>query len=599
MRRAASHVRIHIPAITLVFALLLTMLPQTASGAAYDGHPKIVVILVIDQFRGDYLERYRADFKPNGFRLFQERGANFTDCYYDYANTKTAPGHATIGTGAYTNGHGIADNQWWDLARNSKRQITSVEDDRYFTIGDSATCSKKDCDGASPRNLRASTLGDELRLATQGQSKVFGVSLKDRAAILPSGAAANGAFWMDHVSGHFVTSSYYMAALPAWARAFNDGPAVQQTVTASGLTNVKDFYDEVGQTPAANTYELEFAKALIQGEQLGKHDATDLITISLSANDIGGHRYGPDSPQQKLMVDGLDTNLDAFFTWLDKYVDGGLGNVWIGLSADHGIAPTPAVAASFGLPGANLDTKAWIVAINQAMNAKFSPGEKTEYVLPKQGLPYLSLDQRAFEHAGANEQEAETAVRDALVPALAKLPSANPPPREPTGTTPTRSAASPSLAYTFTRLQLARGEYPQSEFGALLAHSYTINGGWYVMAILDAFQMDGSDPTRTTHYSPYSYDRHVPLAFFGTPFVPGTYHGRVAPVDMAATFASLLGINQPSASVGKVLTEALRAPQSAIAAVAVATSAATPTARRTRTTAAKSQPAKSEATPAP
>jgi hypothetical protein len=386
-----------------------------------------------------------------------------------------------------------------------------------------------------------------------------------------------------------------MAALPPWARDFNNGPAVQKAITASGLSNVTNFYDQVGETPAANTYELEFAEALIQGEQLGKHDATDLITISLSANDIGGHRYGPDSPQQQRMVDGLDANLDAFFTWLDKYVDGGLGNVWIALSADHGIAPTPAVAASFGLPSANLDTKRWIDAINAAMNAKFSPGEKTEYVLPKQGLPYLSLDQRAFEHAGANEQEAETAVRDALAPALATLPSANPPPNAAVGTTPPRSAAAPSLAYTYTRLQLARGEYPQSEVGALLAHSFTSNGGWYVMAILDAFQMDGTDPTRTNHYSPYSYDRHVPLAFFGTPFVPGAYRGRVAPVDMAATFASLLGVNQPSACVGKVLTEALRAPQTPVAA-AVATPAAAPASRRTRPAA---KPAKVEAVPAP
>jgi hypothetical protein len=599
MRRAPSHVRIHIRviALALVFALFITLLPQTVSAAAYDGHPKIVIILVIDQFRGDYLERYRADFKPNGFRLFQERGAYFTDCYYDYANTKTAPGHATIGTGAYTNGHGIADNQWWDLARNTKRPISSVEDERYITIGDDDACTQGDCTGASPRNLRASTLGDELRLATHGQAKVFGVSLKDRAAILPAGAAANGAFWMDHTSGHFLTSSYYMTALPGWARDFNAGPAAQQAITTSGLTNVKDFYDEVGETPAANSYELEFAKALIQGEQLGKHETTDLITISLSANDIGGHHYGPDSPQQKLMVDGLDTDLDGFFTWLDKYVDGGLGNVWIALSADHGIAPTPAVAASYGLPSANLDMKAWITAINAAMNAKFSPGEKIEYVLPKQGLPYLSLDQRAFEHAGANEQEAETAVRDALAPALASLPSANPPLGTASGTTPARSAASPALAETYTRLQLARGEYPQSEFGTLLAHSYTTNGGWYVLAILDAFQMEGSDPTRTTHYSPYSYDRHVPLAFFGAPFVPGTYHGRVAPVDMAATFASLLGVNQPSAAIGKVLTEALRAPQTAVAPV-VASSAAAPTSHRPRTP-ARTQPVKTEAAPAP
>jgi len=556
MRRAPRPARI--PALALLFSLALTLLPQPAAAAAYDGHPKIVIILVIDQFRGDYVERYRADFKPNGFRLFQDRGAWFTDCYYNYANTKTAPGHATIGTGAYSDGHGIADNQWWDLARNTRRPVSSVEDDRYVTIADAASCLKKDCTGASPRNLTASTIGDELRLATQGQAKVFGISLKDRAAILTPGASANAAYWIDDASGRFLTSSYYVDKLPQWVLDFNASNAVTEAASSAGISRVTNFYEEVGETPAANAYQLQFAKALIQAEQLGKHNVTDLITISLSANDIAGHHYGPDSPQEKQMVDRLDADLDSFFSWLDKYLAGGLPDAWIALSADHGIAPTPTVAASFGLPAANLDAKAWIAAINDALNQKFPASEKIEYVLSHQGLPYLDLDSRAFLHAGINEEAAEIAVRDALAPALATLPSATPPVRAVNASTPQRWPAPPTLAHAYTRLQLARGDYPPSEFGKLLAHSYSSNGGWYVMAILDAFQMDGSDPTRTTHYSPYSYDRHVPLAFFGAPFSPGIYRDRVAPVDMAATFASLLGINQPSASVGHVLTEALR-----------------------------------------
>ena len=165
---------------------------HAAPPSAYNAHPKLVIILVIDQFRGDYLERYRADFKGHGFRLFLDQGAYFPDCYYDYANTKTAPGHSTIGTGAYSDGHGIANNDWWDLSRNTKRQITSVEDERYALVGVPASAQgKTPAPGASPRNLRASTVGDELRLATNGRSKVFGISLKDRASILPSGSAAN------------------------------------------------------------------------------------------------------------------------------------------------------------------------------------------------------------------------------------------------------------------------------------------------------------------------------------------------------------------------------------------------------------------------
>jgi arylsulfatase A-like enzyme len=606
MRRAPFQARVS--AVLGIVLLLLGLVPPQAHAAAYDAHPKLVVVLVIDQFRGDYLDRYRADFKPNGFRLFQDKGAVFSDCYYDYANTKTAPGHATIATGAYSDGHGISDNQWWDLARNTKRPVSSVEDDRYVEIGDAATCSKKDCTGASPRNLMASSVGDELRLATEGQAKVFGVSLKDRAAILGSGSTANGAFWLDEVSGHFVTSSFYMPSLPQWVTDFNASDAIQQAITASGVAAVSNFYDQVGQTPAANAYELNFAKALIQGEQLGKHNVTDLLMISLSANDLEGHRFGPDSPQEKQMVDGLDTDLDSFFTWLDKYLDGGIGNAIVTLSADHGIAPTVQVASALGLPAANVNLPALITNLNEAINGKFSPGDKIAYVLPHQSLPYIALDSSKFDRAGVNEQEAEEAVRDAFPAALAKLSGAPAPPAPaataadpmapPPNTVPPAPAASatgssiagpdsnapgvsapvapktvapsqaavshdpapPTLAHIYTRVQLAKGEYPVSEFGNLLAHSYASTGGWYVMAILEAFQMDGTDPTHTTHYSPYSYDRHVPLAFYGAPFAHGTYRTRVAPVDMAATLASLLGINQPSSSVGRVLTLALHTP---------------------------------------
>jgi hypothetical protein len=422
--------------------------------------------------------------------------------------------------------------------------------------------------GASPRNLLASTVGDELRLATGGTAEVWGISLKDRAAILPAGAAANGAFWIDRASGRFITSTYYMQQLPAWAVAFNDGPAVAtaeaaaQTDTSGPATSlpVTSFYDQVGRTPAANGYELAFAEALITGEQLGKHAATDLVTISLSANDILGHQAGPDSPEERSMVDALDTDLDGFVTWLDKNIDGGLGNVWIVLTADHGVAPSPAVSSALGLQGAYVDVKQLIANLNQAINQKFSPGENQVYLLPQQELPYLSLNEPAFSRAGINEQEAEQAVQAAVEGAVAALDK----PEDTPSPSLTRLKPQPRLFRTYTRQQLAvSGELPPTEFGHLLAHSYTPNGGWYVMVIPIAFQMGGTmdgsaNSTGTDHYSPFSYDRHVPLGFYGAPFVPGTYPGRVEPVDLAATLASLLGINQPSASVGKVLTEALK-----------------------------------------
>ncbi len=609
----------------LSVSLSLAAVPS-ARADVYDAHPKLVVIVVIDQFRADYLQRYRSEFKGRGFRLFLDKGAYFPDCYYGYANTKTAPGHATLGTGAYSDGHGISSNEWWDLARNKQRPISSVEDDRYTLVEPAAPAaaepttptaaapdqappeaanpapppatpsSAKLAEGASPRNLLASTIGDELRLATGGASRVYGVSLKDRAAILPAGAAANGAFWIDSASGRFVTSSYYMTALPQWASDFDNGPAIQQAVTAAGVTSLTNFYSQVGATNAANTYEVAFAEALITGEQLGTHRTTDLLTLSLSPNDIEGHHYGPDSPEEHTMVLGLDTDLDSFFNWLDTHVPGGLANVVIALSADHGIAPTPAVSSALGLPGAYISTDKLVADLNQAMNAKFSPGENVVYLLPHQELPYLSLNRPMFERAGINEQEAEDAVKAAMIPAFDALDAqaaATPKPAAPPTTAaadqtpteapaqgaaaqtntvaqpgtatqpapaapPTRTPPTPQLFRTYTRLQLAAGELPPTQFGQLLAHSYSPNGGWYVAAIPDAFQMEGYGSGGTTHFTPYSYDRHVPLGFYGTAFTPGTYRGRVEPVDLASTLASILDVNQPSAAVGHILTQALK-----------------------------------------
>ena len=625
----------------LILALLVAMRTPSAKASAYDAHPKLVVVLVIDQFRGDYLDRYRADFKGRGFRLFLDHGAYFEDCYYDYANTETAPGHATLGTGAYTDGHGIAANSWWDLDRNKERPVTSVEDERYHLIGlpqtNAAGAAAASNVGASPLNLRASTVGDSLRLATQGQAKVFGVSLKDRAAILPVGYSANGAFWIDPASGAFITSSFYMTALPGWAADFNAGDRASQARQEAGVSSTANFYNAVGRSPAANSYELDFARALITGEQLGHGAVTDMLVISLSANDIAGHQYGPDSPEEQAMVDDLDQQFDSFFTWLDKNIPGGLANVWIALSADHGIAPVVSRADAMGLPAAGIDLQKLTASLNSAMNDKFSPGENVPYLLPQQALPYLALDRPSFEAAGINEQEAEQAVEQAVPAAIASLaPPAGatipvPPPPAPqeqspdpaaslgaqtsaaapgrktarsretkpaeksqpaaqgtqkqkgnrsggqspaAGATPSVSGQNPETAeapvqpppvrlqpapivvHTYTRVELAAGQLPPSEWGELLAHSYSPDGGWYVMVIPAAFDMPVLT-SGTTHFTPWSYDRHVPLAFFGAPFTPGIYHGRVEPVDLAATLASLLGVNQPSASIGKVLSQAI------------------------------------------
>jgi arylsulfatase A-like enzyme len=532
----------------------------------------LIVIVVIDQFRADQLNRHQAEFKGRGFNLFMKEGAWFTDCYYDYANTKTGPGHATIGTGAYSDGHGIDSNEWWDASRSFDVQVSSVEDEHYKLVDLPASSipanqpgappdAAKYVVGASPLNLRATTLGDELRLATQGKARVFGVSLKDRASILPAGQAANAAYWIDPASGQFTTSTYYMDHLPEWATAFNKSGRIEQAEKEAMVEGTTQFYELVGHLPAANSYELDFAKALITAEKLGQNGVTDELVVSLSPHDLQGHSFGPDSDQEAEMDLALDRDLDSFFNWLDKNI--GLQNVWLALTADHGVAPVPGEAAKLGVRGVAVDMLKVYGAVNAELNKRHSQGQKIKYLLPNPDLPYIVLDKRVFEKAGFDEQKAENEVAEILPGAVASL---NPIPEpmmtdKPLDVVPSenRLPPFPRVQYVYTRLQLANGQLPPSQWGALIAHSYVNHGNWYVMAILDAFQMQGTGAfAGTTHFSPWSYDRHVPLAFYGAPFKPGEYHQLVAPVDLAVTFASLAGVNRPSAAVGRVLTEAIK-----------------------------------------
>jgi arylsulfatase A-like enzyme len=525
----------------LVTATLLSTIPAHAS--AYNAHPKLVVVIVIDQFRGDYLERYRDQFGTGGFSLFLDNGANFTDCNYDYANTRTAPGHATLFTGAYSNGHGIAANEWWDPKK--KRLVTSVEDDNTKLVGlpaDQLSDHGEEKPGASPHNLLADTLGDELKLATQGQSRIFGVSLKDRAAILPVGFSADGAYWIDPKSGAWITSTYYRPDLPKWAQDFNSSNRAAKywdrdwknsngdLLRSTAHRKSKDgsdagFYEVVGSTPFANEYEFEFAKELIVYEKLGEGRATDLLVVSLSANDILGHQVGPDSPEMAAMALALDRELADFFTFLGHQV--GLANTWIALSADHGVSALPDAAKKLRIPAANMDARKLEAQINAVLAAKFSPSHAANFITLDYPVAWLNED--AFAAARIKERDAETAVGEAMKQA--------------------------GLRDYFTKSQLAIGEVPATALGKKFLNSYSPEPGWFVMGVPQPYTVGGAKGT--DHASPYTYDTHVPLAFYGLPFRAGTYRTHSEPVDLAVTLASLLGINAPTHAVGRVLTEAL------------------------------------------
>lgn len=520
-------------------AFLLAFLNVTVHcfASAYNGHPKLVVVIVIDQFRGDYLERYRDQFGDAGFRMLLDRGAYFPNCNYNYANTRTAPGHSTLFTGAYTIGHGIVANEWWDPVK--KAMVTSVEDDATKLVGVNGGKT-----GASPHNLMADTLGDELKIATQGKARVFAISLKDRAAVLPGGFAADGAYWIDPQRGEWITSTYYRNDLPQWVLDFNarqvDKYWNREWKDAQGLLlrstahrKKKDaseagFYEVVGPTSFANQYELEFARNLILYENLGRGPDTDLLSISLSANDILGHQVGPDSPEMHQMALDLDRDLADFFDFLGHQI--GLADVWIALSADHGVASLPEQVKKLHIPAETLDRSKIEAEINSAIAAKFAHGRAASYV--KADYPLFWLDEQSFSALHIPEREAEQAVGEAAEQAA-------------------------HLRGYYTKWQLAAGDAPNTTLGRKFLNSYSPEGSWYVMGVPNIYTIGFAGGT--DHLSPYNYDTHVPLAFYGLPFQPGTYRTSVEPVDMVATLASLLGINAPTHAVGRVLTEAIAA----------------------------------------
>jgi Type I phosphodiesterase / nucleotide pyrophosphatase len=519
-------------------ALLVCGLWAAATYAsAYNAQPKLVVIVVVDQLRGDLLERYHDDFGEGGFRLLMDHGAWFTSCYYNYAATKTAPGHSTIGTGTYVLGHGVLANEWWDP--KLRRLVSSVEDESTRTVGLPAGVEGEKW-SSSPFNLQTDTIGDELKLATGGRAKVYGLAMKDRAAILPVGFSADAAFFLDPQSGAFVTSSYYMQKAPEWLVKFNAGGTRagylnREVKDASGkvlrsTAPAKDekgkavsFFELVGPTPWGDDYTADMAREVIDHERLGSGAVTDLLSISFSSPDILGHKVGPDSEEHRLMLLALDRTLAEFFRYLDAKV--GKGNWAVALTADHGIAPMADFAGKLRIPAFNFSPGDLQNQLNHMLEQKYGKGG--EYVVYID-YPTLHLDRDAFEGVKVSEAEGEKAVGEMML----QLGFRN---------------------YA-TKLQMSSGEVGNNIFRQQILNSYSPLAGWYVTGFMAPFLIGASGGT--THAMPYSYDAHVPLAFYGTGFRAGVYRDDVEPVDLAVTLSSLLRINKPASAIGRTLSEA-------------------------------------------
>jgi predicted AlkP superfamily pyrophosphatase or phosphodiesterase len=528
----------------ILFGWSTPLKPEAISG--FPTRPKLVVVLVIDQFRYDYLMRYRPYFVKGGFNRLLDGGAVYTDCRYDYATTITGPGHATLLTGAYPNAHGIIENEWYD--RQQKREVYCVEDLKTRVVANREKPSASP--GYSPRNLTASTLGDELRMATNFRAKAVSIAVKDRAAVLMGGHDPSGAYWYDAGSGRFVSGTYYMPTLPAWADEFNQKSPVSQfcaqkwqalpeTPGADGKV-FSEYQPSAGEpcpdpkylgwlddTPFMNQIELAFATEAIRSEKLGQGPETDLLTLSLSVNDYVGHLYGPYSPEAADMTLRTDRDLAKFFDELDKLV--GLDNVWIALSADHGVAPTPAFIQEHRLGLGMVQPASIRGAAEKALTQAFGPGPWIE----DQDEIYLYLNQDTLKKRNIPESKAEEVAAEA-------------------------AASLPEVAAAFTRTQFMTGSLPNNPIARKAANSFNSKRSGDVFLVFAAYTVPTNYPAGTTHGTPWNYDAQVPLIFWGSAFKAGFYANACQPIDLAATLAARLGLTQPSGSQGTPLASSLK-----------------------------------------
>jgi hypothetical protein len=474
-----------------------------------------------------------------GFNLILS-GANFINCRYDYAVAFTCPGHASLFTGAYSNVHGIIGNEWFDASRG--RKVYCVEDSNATQVGGNSG------PGYSPRNLIGSTIGDELRMASGFRSKVIAISLKDRSAVVPGGHTANGAYWYDVESGHFVTSTYYMRELPLWVGQFNDarpakaycGKPWQALPSAphSGGTVLRKFDSTqpcpnpaflawLRNTPFMNKLELDFAREAIKNEGLGQGPETDLLAISLSVNDSIGHEFGPYSDEVADTTLRTDRDLADFLRDLHKSV--GLDNVWVALAADHGAGPTPRFVKEHRLGPGNAGLSAVKDAVEQALARSFGSDRWVEDI----SSFCITLSRSTLQKHQVDQPRVEAVAAEA-------------------------AASVPAVTAAFTRTQLLAGTLPRTPLGQKAANSFSSQRSGDVFLILDPFASPVVGEAGSAHGSPWSYDTQVPLVLWGSAFKPGVYAVPCEPIDLAPTLAAALGLIQPSGAQGRPLTIALK-----------------------------------------
>ncbi|MDQ6666051.1 MAG: alkaline phosphatase family protein [Acidobacteriota bacterium] len=501
---------------TRIFALLLALAAPAFSQTR--PKPKLVLGIVVDQFRYDYLTRFRKEY-TSGFDRLLTKGANFVSAHYEQFPTVTAIGHSTFMSGATPSISGIVGNEWFD--RDSGRQVTSVEDEKTKLLGG------KGGDGSSPGRLLVSTIGDEMRISDP-RARVLGVSLKDRAAILPAGHMAQGAYWFDGKTGNFVSSSFYFAELPAWVADFDaTHPADKfagQVWMGKKFASGEKLYGSIPASPWGNELIEAFAERAVQSEQLGQRGITDLLTVSFSSNDYVGHALGPDSPEVHDISIRTDRLLGKLFAFLDQKI--GMQNVLVVMTADHGVAPLPEISQSRKMPGGRMPPGIVTSTVQEALTGKYGAGDWFANPADTEHTIYLNwnlIQEKKLDRVAVTRLAADS---------LQSLPH---------------------IFRVFTREQLMNGATLEDQVARRVMNGFYIRRGADIYVMLEPYWLFSQHGT--THGTTFGYDMHVPVIFMGPGIKAGNYYQSIAVNDIAPTLAAMLGIETPSGSVGRVLSE--------------------------------------------
>ncbi len=518
--------------------------------------PRLVVGIVVDQMRWDYLERFAPLFKANGgFNRMMNQGFSNDNCQIGYTPSVTACGHTGIYTGTVPAIHGITGNAWYDA--QLKRTVYCSEDRSVDGVGAAGASDGK----MSPKNMLTTSIADELRMSSNFKSKVIGIALKDRGAILPAGHSANGAYWFDAKSGNFITSTYYFKELPNWVKQFNDRQipdslmklgwkksladadylhyatadeknyeskpfGANQTKLPYDLTRAaNEGFGKLSTTPWGNTLTVELAKAAVLAEDLGKDAVTDMLAVSFSSPDYVGHSFGPNSWE---IVDNyikLDEELGRMFDFLDATV--GKGKYTAFLSADHAVAHVPGFMKENKLPGGLLDDRAAINEMNAAIKAKFGI-DKLVVSLTNYQVHY---NREVLDSLNADTK----AINQFMVRYLMKKEY---------------------ILNAFPTNEILTSPMPQY-LREKIANGYLYNRSGDIQMVLKSGYIDGT-ATGTTHGLWYSYDAHIPLLWYGFGIKQGRSSKRVYMHDIASTVASLLKIQEPSGNIGNPIQEVLK-----------------------------------------